>query len=181
MVQRPASWYKIPLAFNLLQKGYKTIFYIDADALVTNPSIKVDGFVDKLSEKGKELLLTEDHSGINMGIFLIKSGPAILRLLDLIWNYDVEMECETWEQNALRKMLKQSTLLQKPILVEERQKAFNSFPKERIESVPHAKNEANNWTEGDFICHFSGIRSPDLERLIGEYSRKISPPGSKSG
>ena len=172
---RAASWYKISMLYSLLKMGYKDVCYIDADALITNPAIRLEGFFERLTAKKKSLLISVDDSGINMGVFFLRNNSSSLRLLDLIWSYDVDLDNGTWEQNALRELLKSHRVLQKIILIAEQPKDFNSFPPERIHFFSNLNKQVNSWTEGDFICHFSGLRSPDLDKLMAKYVAAQSP------
>ena len=44
----------------------------------------------------------------------------------------------------------------------------------RQEFFPALTNPKNVWAPGDFVCHFSGIRSPHLEKLIDQYAGKMT-------
>ncbi|MEI9999017.1 MAG: hypothetical protein WDO13_07535 [Verrucomicrobiota bacterium] len=155
---RHPSWYKIPLVHGLMRRGHRRIFYIDADALITNPDISLEPFFEPLSRENKTLHLAEDDGGVNMGVFFMTNTPDAIRLLDLLWTNDLGLHRPTWEQAALKDLLNHYVQVRKVVSLSPSATAFNSFPRERAE-LAHAGQE-NDWSRGDFICHFSGIRSP---------------------
>jgi len=165
--ERPPSWAKIPIILKLLLDGYVNILYIDADALITNMNSDIVEQFARLDRSKKPILLTEDDAGANLGILFVKNIPSARRILDLIWLYDADIENGTWEQKSLITLMEWFSEVRRNIEIEPNQKLFNSFPMERASF--HAMSGKGNWSAGDFICHFSGIRSPHLEELIEKY------------
>ena len=166
-LHRHPSWHKIPLVHALVRRGYRKIFFIDADALITNPEITLDAFFERLRLEKKAIHLAEDDDGVNMGVFFMNNSPDAIRLLDLVWLYDLGAHRGNWEQAALKDLLNQYPQVRQVVSIAAAATAFNSFPAERA-SLCHAIQE-NEWKPGDFICHFSGIPSPILEKLIAQY------------
>jgi len=164
--QHPA-WYKIPLIFKMLQEGYDRVLFIDADAMVTNYTIPLNQLFEPLTESKEVLLLAEDEGGLNTGVMLVARKPAAYRLLDLIWTYNLGSHVANWEQQSLIDLINTYKGISDLTLVASEPKTLNSFPYER----EHIYNiiQKNNWTAGDFICHFAGIRAPLLEKLISHY------------
>jgi len=163
---RHVSWYKIPLIFRLLQEGYDRVLYIDADAMVTNDEVPLDNLFAPLAGRRESFLIAEDEGGLNLGVFLIQRNPAAYRMLDLIWIHHLG-HVPNWEQQAFSFLINWYQPIPDYVLIAPDPKAFNSFPYER-EHVYRVIQE-NNWTPGDFICHFSGIRRPLLEKMISYY------------
>ncbi len=172
---RPFAWFKIPLALRALELGFEQIFYIDADCLITNSGIPLDDHFTRwdASHGSSSILLTEDEGGINSGCFFLRNTPDVRRLLDAIWLYDAETEHPTWEQEALMRLLHDHEAFRALLHIEPEARRFNSFPHERLEFQTNLHTQTNTWQAGDFICHFSGIRSPHLERLIAQYETEI--------
>jgi hypothetical protein len=166
-MNRHPSWYKIPLAYKLLKLGYKRLFYIDADALITNATIPLEPFFEKLREEKKAVHTAEDDDGINMGIFFLNHSSDAIRLLDLIWIHDVGGHRANWEQGAIKDLLNAYEQVRKVLSIAPASQAFNAFPKER-EAICRT-SQKNTWEPGDFICHFSGISSPERAQLIPRY------------
>jgi hypothetical protein len=170
---RHPSWYKITLIHQLIKKGYRRIAFIDGDALITDYEVKLEVFFDQLSASGRDLMLANDESGLNMGIAFARESPSLLRLLDLIWMFNFDQDNENWEQYALRNLVDDFSLLQEKLLIVANPTDFNSFPRERA-GIHKLNSQKNTWKPGDFICHFSGIRSPLLESLIDFYSKEAA-------
>lgn len=173
--ERPLSWYKIPLIYSLLKAGWERVWVVDADVLITNPAIRLEPFFIELETRQKAMLLTEDDSGINCGVFFVRNCPAMIRLLDLIWLHDTDVDHGHWEQKALRTLLNHYGAIQELLAISSDAKAFNSFPSERTSLISDVHYQANTWTPGDFLCHFSGFRGRDLETIVQTYSKAYAP------
>lgn len=169
---RPIAWYKIPLIAQLLAEGYEKVLYIDADAMVTNPDFKIGPLFDRLRNDQKPLLITEDGDGINAGVMLFQKTNAAFVLLDLIWLNDADIHNGLWEQHALKSLMDTSKDVSRAVAIELNPKIFNSFPLER--SLFHPTRPNQIWSRHDFLCHFSGIRSPHLERYIADYAKVMA-------
>lgn len=169
---RPPAWMKIPLMLHLLQRGYRRVVYIDADALVTRLDFDLDAVFADAGPQGL-FKLAEDEDGINAGVVFLEDGPAVRRLLDLVWMFDADIENGTWEQYALKTLMDRSEAVRRHVTIEPDARRFNSFPVERRRF--HRTAEPMIWHPDDFICHFSGIRSPDLETLLETYATQIAP------
>ena len=176
-LQRAASWYKLPLVYQLLARGYRRIAYIDADILITRPDLPVQKFFERVEGSKRDLLLTNDESGLNLGIFFAQGGGRLATLLDLIWNYDIAPGHSTWEQIGVRTLATEYPAFAARLLIEPDGRAFNSFPRERQE-IHRLNFQASTWQPGDFACHFSGIRSPRLGRLIDQYLQRAGLVGA---
>lgn len=168
---RPAAWMKIPLIAKLLQAGYKRVLFIDADAMVTNLNFSIEDMFAKLAETKCPILVTEDEDGINSGVMFIQNISAAYRLLDLIWLNDSDIQNGTWEQNSLKVLMDASNEIRSLVAIEDDPKRINSFPVER--RLFHPTREQQIWSYGDFICHFSGLRTPHLERYIENYATSL--------
>lgn len=169
---RPPAWLKIPLLMNLVGRGFDRVVYIDADALVTNVAFDLAAIFGPPSAGGR-LRLTEDEDGVNTGVMFAEDGPVLRRLLDLVWLFDADVRNGTWEQNALKTLMDLSPTVARHVTIEPDPRRFNSFAIERNRF--HRNMERMTWRPGDFVCHFSGIRSPELESLIGHYATSIAP------
>lgn len=168
---RPAAWMKVPLIVWLMQEGFKRILFIDADAMVTNQDFSIDSLFSRLERTPRPILVTEDEDGINTGVMFVQNTQAALRLFDLIWLNDSDINNGTWEQNSLKILMDVSNGVKSSVLIEPDPKRINSFPVER--RLFHQTRSNQIWSAGDFVCHFSGIRSPHLERYVADYFRVI--------
>jgi hypothetical protein len=171
---RPPAWMKIPLIHALLRQGFARVVYIDADALVTNPAFDVEEVFGPAAPEGR-ITLTEDEAGINCGVMFIEDGPAIRRVLDLVWLFDADLTQGTWEQFALKSLMSLSGDVGRHVAIEPDPRRFNSFAPER--SRFFRTMERSIWQPGDFLCHFSGIRSPHLEDLVAAHAARLARAG----
>lgn len=170
-LERPPAWMKIPLILSQLNHDYEYVFYVDADAMITNLDQDIWEYVNALKASNKTLLITEDETGVNSGVMFFANTFFSRCILELIWLYDADIKNGTWEQNSLRFLINHFPAIADQTLIELDRKKFNSFPPERNLFQP--SDEKNLWSRGDFICHFSGIRQPDLERYIRDYSLAV--------
>ena len=168
---RHPSWYKLPLAYELLLRGYERIAFFDADALITKPETSLEPLWGKLAGSGRDLLISNDESGANMGVFFAQAGATLPVLLDVIWNYHFDPGHVTWEQIAVRTLLDDWPAAAARILIADHPRDFNSFPEER-QAIHKLHHQANTWQPGDFVCHFSGIGAPKLGELIPLYRQR---------
>lgn len=168
---RHAAWMKIPLIAKLLLAGYKRVLFIDADAMVTNPNFCIEDIFTRLENTKCPILVTEDEDGINSGVMFVQNINVTYRLLDLIWLNDSDINNGTWEQNSLKVLMDASNEIRSLVGIESYPKKINSFPVER--RLFHPTRGDQIWSYGDFICHFSGLRTPYLERYISNYAASL--------
>jgi len=167
---RPIPWLKIPLIAALLQAGYQRVLYIDADAMITNHSFDIETQFSRLNAGSTGLLISQDGRGVNSGVIFAVATPNNRRALDMIWTYDVDITNGTWEQNATNFLLNNYPEFRQVFVLEPEARTFNSFVPEREKFYPTV--ERIRWQAGDFICHFAGIRTPDLDQLTRDYATK---------
>ena len=137
---RPPAWSKLVLVERYLSRNpsCEWIMWIDADAVVTNPAIRVEDLVDG----DADFLVAEDcpPSPINTGVFLARNCPAVLDLLLRAYAKVQYLHHPWWEQPALGEALREGDgALRSRIVPRQR---FNSFPGEH--------------REGDFVVHYAG-------------------------
>jgi hypothetical protein len=169
---RPIPWYKIPLIYNLLERGYEYVFFIDADCMITNSKIDLNYYIDNF-EENKSFLLCKDEGGINTGVMLIRNTTRAKDILGFTWMSDYDVAHPNWEQEAFKNLIKEFDSIYKSIQVHDKRNSFNKFPCERVQLYPEIVIQPNTWTPGDFIVHFSGIKSPHAEHLINQYNQNI--------
>jgi hypothetical protein len=164
---RHPSWYKIPLVYGLA-RHYRRIAFFDADVLVTRPDFPLDSLFERLAASRRDLHLSNDESGLNMGVFFAEANPTLAFLLDVIWNYPFDPDHITWEQIAVRTLADEYPAIQNRLLVTGQPRDFNSFPEERAR-IHKLHHQANTWQPGDFLCHFSGIAAAQLPEMVARY------------
>ncbi|CAM9495252.1 unnamed protein product, partial [Phaeothamnion confervicola] len=84
---RPGAWSKIVVLRQLLAKDtFDWLVFMDMDAFVMNPSIKLEWLIE--GSGGKDILMTEDWNGANTGVFLVRNSRWSRWLLDEWWKQD---------------------------------------------------------------------------------------------
>ena len=101
---RPGSWDKIILLRHLL-KFYKTVMWIDCDAIICNPSHDIRKDLDPRFS----IQLVTDF-GItplfpNGGIWVVKDDPRTIEILEKVWEQTDMIDHPWWEQAAVCKLL----------------------------------------------------------------------------
>lgn len=176
--ERPIPWMKIALIARLLGDGYQRIFFMDGDAMITDGAVSVESYFETLKRTGKSILLTEDGRGVNTGVMFVNNGPAALRLMDMVWSYDVEVNHSTWEQHAMNVLLNTYPEFRAQLEIDPVSRHFNSFPIERRQVIPTADDQI--WAKGDFVCHLAGMRNPQLS-IVARHYAKITGAASADG
>ena len=79
---RPVPWAKFPALKRALD-AHDWVMYLDGDALVVNASVRVEcaGLVDDRYD----LVMAQDWSGYNTGVFLVRNSSFARWLLDAMW------------------------------------------------------------------------------------------------
>lgn len=81
---RPVAWSKI-IALKYYLKNYDYLFYIDMDAVIMEPSIKLEDLIT-IGGINSDFIMTEDWNGLNTGVWFVKNTLWTLQFLDLAWN-----------------------------------------------------------------------------------------------
>jgi hypothetical protein len=157
--ERHPSWSKIKLLRKYLP-SYDYLMWIDADAMFTNHTKRIEELLPFMSDK-ECMLICEDDSGINCGVFLIKNTDAALKLLDDIWACNEHHNGDLWEQDALKDIFPNVKENIK-ILKYGDNGFFNSYPVEIYKD--------HYWKKDDFIIHFASVRGSKLIDLQNKYS-----------
>jgi len=102
---RPISWSKIPLIQEAFRAGAEFVWWVDADALVVDPSRSIRDVI----EPGKDLYLVRHDDGRrcypNAGVMLLRNTPWMVDVLQQIWNMEEYIDHKWWETAALTHML----------------------------------------------------------------------------
>ena len=146
---RPPSWSKLLLVerYLLEHPECQWILWIDADALITNPTRRIESLLDN----DTDFLAAEDlaPSPMNMGVFLARNCPSVLDLLRRAYRKVQYLNHPWWEQPAVVEALGESGKELRTRIVPRR--LFNLFPGEH--------------QSGNFVLHFAG--STHEEKLQG--------------
>lgn len=172
---RPLSWFKIKEILRLLPR-YDYIFWSDADALITNLTLKLeDHLINKYIDRPNfvnvspaiepELITTSplidtnyiiayDNFSPCMGNFLIKNCPWSIEFFTSIYEQTQFMNDPIWDNRG-----QDWLLYNNPKLTEN----IKFVPKSDLNSMIH------DWKYGDFIIHLAATEMPRRVNLLKYY------------
>ena len=81
---RPYSWYKIK-AVEAALEDYDWVFWLDPDAWITNPEIKLESVLPAAGTA--DMVITEDITGFNAGSWLLRSSDWSRQFLTEWWGH----------------------------------------------------------------------------------------------
>lgn len=155
------SWSKIRFAQQAFDAGAEVIFWVDADAAVTNQTRTLD----TLLAHTEDFILAPDPWGINCGVWLLRRSEWSDRFLATVWDRRNTVN-KLWEQDEIQAMLDAGELDGHHRLL--RPRLFNSIP-----SRPELR--LFHWQPGDLICHSTGAnggnRLPWLRSAVSQTVR----------
>lgn len=174
---RPISWFKIKYILELMNK-YDYIFWSDADAVITNPNIKIENLIDisvprqecvylspkavpekvKLPElKETNYIIAQDEYSPCMGNFIIKSSSWSYWFFNHIYEQVRFLNDPIWDNRA-----QDDLFFNMPSTME----YVKFLPKKMINSM------IPDWSSGDFLIHFAATEMPRRTNLMREYLNK---------
>ncbi|GLI71280.1 hypothetical protein VaNZ11_016408 [Volvox africanus] len=168
---RPASWSKIPAVLSIMDQ-YDWIFWLDADTLITNLTIPVEAVLPTRGS-APDLLLTEDSTGVNAGVWLIRgSGCRWCRSFLMRW-WDMKSfirrgakDTKSGDNDALKHMLATMDSSERSSHIGVApQCAFNSYLwrgslRNLLRYAMHPRRMLTGlWRPGDFVMHAAGIQN----------------------
>jgi hypothetical protein len=140
------------------------VMVMDADAMITNFTTKVEDFI----KDDYDLFVTRDYNGINCGVFIIRNSKWGIDLLDYFLNsIDGDIHCE---QDALNKYVNEYGM-DRICIVEH--PAFNSLLYENYPEIVGLKESKGQWRVGDFVLHLPGIGMQKRIDILNETKNKI--------
>lgn len=169
---RPASWSKI-LAVRSLLPNYDWVLWNDADTLVANPNISLERILEVVIgttdfPSSPNLIVTEDVTGVNAGIFFVRRSKWSIDFLNTWWNQTTFVRfgsSKSGDNDALKYLINQlpSDKLQNNVRISPMQCLFNSYPwiptwktTFRLILSPKAIWKGA-YSYGDFMVHLAGL------------------------
>lgn len=170
---RPPSWSKI-LAVKKHLADYDYIFWNDADSVVTNPSTTLESIIYSVAgnldwDRMPDLILTEDVTGVNAGMFFMRNSEWSRYFLDLWWNQTSYVEpfglCKSGDNDALKYLINTMPEDEKKqhVKIPSMQCVFNSNlwrpnwrNAVRLVTVTKVIWEGV-YAKGDFMVHLAGL------------------------
>lgn len=149
---RHPAWSKINFIKEYLPE-YDYVFWIDADTLIMDFSVKLESFIDGCEdydfiftrEEWWGHLNSDDFVKFNSGVFFTKNTDFSRKILDdvLLEKYDKPNECGYfWEQSAFWNLYNENKF-----------ESFKFYPSKAFNSVYYELELG--YDDGDFICHFA--------------------------
>lgn len=161
-------WAKMQLICDYLDKDYKAVMWVDADAMITNTSFSVDWILDE--NKNADVFLTSDVNGLNAGVMLIRNTDRAKAFFYACTNYGKTLfgDRQNGEQQAIRHFS-----LAHPyegiIYYLPDQRTLNSYYPNLYK---YPGSELAHWTSRDFILHLPGT-SNDIRVEIFDKVGKV--------
>ncbi|TVU39463.1 hypothetical protein EJB05_12883, partial [Eragrostis curvula] len=169
---RPPSWSKI-LALRTHLHRHHWLFWNDADTLVTNPAIPLERILFSVIghndfHESPDLILTEDFSGVNAGMFFVRRSKWTESFLDRWWNQTsfIQFDSTKSGDNAALKYLIEHLSpeeMQAHVRIAKMQCLFNSYPwtptwKPVLRLIFYLPTTWKGvYSDGDFMIHFAGV------------------------
>jgi hypothetical protein len=152
---RPPSVSKLIAIKNNLN-NYDFLLWIDADAAIVNPELRLEELFEPHLDCGNDLIITRDAANnINAGVFLLRNCAWSYALIDKLWNMAEFLNHPWWENGALIKLYDSSNEDRTHIkIIDNNELRINCF------------TQLSDYKKGDFIIHFEGIRQPHLRYFI---------------
>lgn len=162
-LDRPISWGRIPYMLTIMDErpDLKYLFWIDADAMITNPKITLDSFVAILEKYNKDVLVAVDGANnINDGVAIYRNSDGVRKMFYQMWNMEEYINHPWWANAALHRYVIEN-YERKEILLINNSNVFNSYIYGR-----------RPWSFGDFIVHFAGMAN-EKRRLFADSFAKF--------
>jgi hypothetical protein len=141
---RPPAWSKVKLIQKYLDsEKYKYIVWIDADTLIMNPEIRLEGFIEQFMGNN-DMLLGYDRDRFNTGVWFIRVSEWSRQFLQDVYEQEQFIHNGYWEQAAVIDLFEKNWLNAKNHITAVWHTAFNSY--------------YYNYEWGHFLIHFPGCR-----------------------
>lgn len=160
------AYKKIEFIIELFEdENIKAVFYIDADAMPTNHTIKVESFMDE----EHDLFITEHLGEINGGSLIIKNTKKAKQLLNKVLHFRSHFDNEQNVINFCRydSLFKESiNILPHP--------SINSFDYRLYVECPEIrKEEQGHWVKGCFVFHVPALGIQKREEVLTNIKQHI--------
>jgi hypothetical protein len=184
---RGVSWFKL-LAVEEALHEYDYVMYIDADAVVMDLAKPLDSFI--IAGQGADMIMTQDWSGLNGGVWIAKSSDWTLAYMKLLWNqthliprYSPDGKTKhlfEWEQRAFHYLIQSEMwerrgmpkypgdyMSNREHIVYLPQCSFNSYSMHPMDK--RGGRDLHQYIDGDFLIHFAGKKGAIKFNLMEHY------------
>lgn len=135
--------------------NFEWILYLDADAIITNHTIKIEEIIEKHPDK--EIIMATDLNGQNNGVVLIKNTPIMADYLQECYTDRQFFHSKNPEQAAMFLTLTKEKYRDK--IGWETMHFFNAY----LVKYNNMQHDERLWDEESFILHLQ--RLPDEKRI----------------
>lgn len=147
-LDRPPSWYKIPLILDAFKSNHDYVMWVDADTLIINNLFNIYNILDH-----HQIYLSEDMNGINCGVMIWKNTSLNIDILYKLWNMNEFIYHKWWEQAALMELYSMNYNNLQQITKKIPQHIINAYDY-RLYGI---SNHPGQVTANSFIFHLPGI------------------------
>lgn len=179
---RPTNWSKIAYILEELKNDYDWIFWIDADAVIMNHSVKLEEFIND----DYDFIVTHSPCGWCTGTWFINNNNYSKKLLEYTYskeefiNHPSGVQVDSAFYNAAYE--KGGRIIVRP------QTDFNSFPHYSYYRdfgdftteagvfkfrATYEDYKSISFSDGDFILHMAGFNDSGRESIIKDYKERI--------
>lgn len=184
---RGVSWFKL-LAVDEALNNFDYVMYIDSDAIIMDPKRPLDEFL--IAGRGSDMIMTQDWSGLNGGVWIAKSSPWTHWYMKELWNqthliprYSPDGKTKhifEWEQRAFHYSIQSDMWIERgqPIYPGDHmairshikylpQCSFNSYSMHPMDG--RGGRDLHQYIDGDFIIHMAGKKGDIKFNLMEHY------------
>lgn len=161
-IDRPASWYKIPLILEQFTNNYEYVMWIDADALIINYSYNINDIINE----EHSIYLCEDMNGFNCGVMIWKNTSFTQNILTQMWNMTQFINHIWWEQAAFIELYNTNIDLQR-IVCKVPQYIMNAYDY----SLYNSKLHHGQVNDNSLVFHLPGISNINRLNIMKKIMR----------
>jgi len=144
------------------------LFWFDADTIILNPNVPLDGFLPPATLDDINLMVGFDWNGLNNGVYPIRVHPWSVELMTAILTYPIyrpDEELPLRDQSAMAEVLKMPRFKRHTAVVPMRW--FDGYHRVINESADHMMARP-----GDLLVHLAGV--PERFAVMEEYLQKAN-------
>lgn len=185
--ERSPAWKKLTaIKEHLVSKKYDYVLYVDMDMVIMNPNIRLESLI---TSSNKDFILTEDWSGINTGIMIVKNTKFAKWFLQtaydqkaLLTRFAVNGNAHPfrYEQRAFHFLLDTKIWQDRKLPryggnVSDIRSHFHILPQCSMNSfVLHplefrGNREVSHYVESDFMVHMAGKKGQIKSDMLNYY------------
>lgn len=155
---RPTAWSKLTAMAHHLPE-YDWLLYLDSDALIMNPEVRIEEFLDRRYD----FIATNDGNGFNSGAMLVQNTAWSAQWLRQLWDQDHLVTGKNlpflYEQRAFHALLAADPSIERKHVKYLPPCAFNS-------QLRKSPTDPGQYVTGDFVLHFAGYHGLTKEVML---------------